>query len=326
MDELISIIIPVHGEGASAEVCVNSFLLGSVQNIEVLIIAETGDPTADLLAHTYENEPRVTVLVMMASGVSAKRNLGLDHAKGSLIVFADADDYADPDELRTLSSRLGDHDLSIGSFYTDQNGSSAVNPIGPAGVYTTAQLVQSFWHYYDQRLFSPCWNKLYRRSIIESNHLRFPADQYMGEDLIFNLDYLNCCSSVSITDQPVYHYVMHEGQTVFKADPHYFDNQKQIFLNIRTFLDQTGGSSALQEGYELHFQQELKRSVSKICQSALSASEQNALLLQLCNDPMTQEAVCSMRGLEGWMIRHHWTALMVHGYQWYRRIHEMRHK
>ncbi|MCH4207838.1 MAG: glycosyltransferase, partial [Solobacterium sp.] len=107
MDELISIIIPVHGEGASAEVCVNSFLLGSVQNIEVLIIAETGDPTADLLLHTYENEPRVTVLVMMASGVSAKRNLGLDHAKGSLIVFADADDYADPDELRTLSSLLG---------------------------------------------------------------------------------------------------------------------------------------------------------------------------------------------------------------------------
>ena len=58
------------------------------------------------------------------------------------------------------------------------------------------------------------WNKLYRRAIVEANHLECPADVAWCEDFLFNLDYIACCRLIAAVPRPVYYYRKREGSLV----------------------------------------------------------------------------------------------------------------
>ena len=54
------------------------------------------------------------------------------------------------------------------------------------------------------------WGKLFKRSIIEQNKIRFDESIAIAEDAMFCFDYLKCSRSVALFDEYLIHYKLHE--------------------------------------------------------------------------------------------------------------------
>ena len=61
------------------------------------------------------------------------------------------------------------------------------------------------------------WNKLYKKSIIDTYHLKMDASLSWSEDFIFNLEYLLHVKKVAPLQLPIYYYVKTEGSLVSQS-------------------------------------------------------------------------------------------------------------
>ena len=61
------------------------------------------------------------------------------------------------------------------------------------------------------------WNKLYKKSIIDTYHLKMDATLSWSEDFIFNLEYLLHVKKVAPLQLPIYYYVKTEGSLVSQS-------------------------------------------------------------------------------------------------------------
>jgi glycosyltransferase involved in cell wall biosynthesis len=88
MEEMISIIVPVYNVGKYISRCIDSILLQTYKNFELILINDGSKDNSLSICREYENkDKRITVIDQKNAGVSAARNAGLD------IVFVDSDDY-----------------------------------------------------------------------------------------------------------------------------------------------------------------------------------------------------------------------------------------
>ena len=91
---LVSVIIPVYNTAEYLEKCLNSVLTQDYKNIEVLCIDDgSTDLSPKILQEFEQRDARLKVTTIKHSGVSIARNVGIEQAKGSAIMFVDADDY-----------------------------------------------------------------------------------------------------------------------------------------------------------------------------------------------------------------------------------------
>ena len=72
------------------------------------------------------------------------------------------------------------------------------------------EMVKAPANYY----YGVLWNKLYRRSIVESRGLRFEREVAWGEDFLFNLEYIRSVRLVAAVPRPLYYYIKRPGSLV----------------------------------------------------------------------------------------------------------------
>lgn len=104
---LVTVIIPVYKCNAYIRPAIASVLDQSYRNFEVIVV--DGGPGEDtrLALAPYGNEIRY--LYQEPRGVSAARNFGIQHARGELIAFQDADDIWHPEKLKLQMQALESH-------------------------------------------------------------------------------------------------------------------------------------------------------------------------------------------------------------------------
>ena len=93
---LVSVIIPTYNRGWILKEAIESVLNQDYDAFELIVVNDgSTDDSRDLLAG-FDN---ITVLEQPNQGVSAARNKGVAHAKGSFIAFLDSDDVWLPRKL-----------------------------------------------------------------------------------------------------------------------------------------------------------------------------------------------------------------------------------
>lgn len=100
----ISVIVPVYNVEKYLRQCIDSVLLQSYVDFELLLINDGSKDSSGKICDEYAaRDSRVRVLHKENGGVSSARNLGLDNAQGEWIMFLDADDFwADNNILKKL--------------------------------------------------------------------------------------------------------------------------------------------------------------------------------------------------------------------------------
>lgn len=207
MDKLCSIIVPVYNGEKYLEECLKSIAKQTYPNIEVIIIDDgSADRSAQICAKFVETDHRFRLYRQANAGVSASRNKGIKLANGEFIIFVDADDLLESDSVELLLKEIDDNvDLVIGS-HVYFRGNKLKYRIWENKVYNKQDINKDIL-YFHKTLLTP-WAKIYRRSIITENDLKFDPSIPYGEDTVFNYGYIQYIDNVKLISHKVYKYRM----------------------------------------------------------------------------------------------------------------------
>lgn len=212
MSALISVIIPVYNNEKYIERCISSICTNTYEELDIIIINDgSTDGSKNMCDKMETSDSRIRVFHRENSGVSYSRNFGMSVALGEYITFIDSDDYVDRDYFYELLTTIknGNSDLSLGSIahiYGEtidrkELNDCSINLDQPDDIACKNffELNKAFF------LYGPV-NKLYKKQIIQENHIAFPEDTSYGEDLLFNFEYLKYCRKIEFRNLPVYYY------------------------------------------------------------------------------------------------------------------------
>ena len=100
MNDLISVVIPTYNRKDKLPACIESVLAQTYANLEVIVV---DDASTDGTQHLFDapGDPRVHyVRYEQNRGACYARNLGAQHARGSILAFQDSDDLWHADKLQ----------------------------------------------------------------------------------------------------------------------------------------------------------------------------------------------------------------------------------
>ena len=131
---LISVIIPIYNAECFIAETLDSVIIQTHKNLEVLCINDgSTDNSLGILRDYAGKDTRIKIVNIKNEGQSAASNLGIKQAKGDYIKFLDADDRLSPNhlalQLKVLEEQ-SDHIASCewGRFYNDDYLSAKFNP------------------------------------------------------------------------------------------------------------------------------------------------------------------------------------------------------
>ena len=104
---LISVIIPVYNVEAYIEECLFSVIEQTYHNIEIIIVDDGSQDKTGLICDNFaDKDSRIKVIHKKNSGVAESRNVGVNVARGSFVLFVDGDDVADTQMIEFLYGLL----------------------------------------------------------------------------------------------------------------------------------------------------------------------------------------------------------------------------
>lgn len=210
----ISVIVPVYNVEAVLHYCLDSILNQVFDDFELILIDDgSSDNSGDICDKYAKSNRNVKSLHIPNSGVSKARNLGIEVAQGEYICFIDSDDCVSKDYLESLIQlkyKYPEIDNIWCGFqtvdgYDDYNVMQKI--VFSSEEMITVSSYQSIMSLHEKWLDPVPVCKIYSRRIIQDYLLRFPKDLSLGEDLIFNLNYLDCTDGkIVILNKCLYNY------------------------------------------------------------------------------------------------------------------------
>ena len=218
-------------------------------------------------------------------GVSHARNIGISKASGDFIQFADADDYLEPEMTEMLVDAMvrENADLVICGYKKYQNDKVIkVNDINR--IYDIKNdSADEFFKLYNKWLINMPWNKLFKRKMIKKN---FNEKMNLGEDLYFNLDYIEEINQIAIMDYCGYNYIFTTGNSLagsFNKDK--LEISKKLHKRVEDFaIHVLNADKDVIKDYA--FLQEVRFSMTNLVRSNLAVEEKKELIKKWCNDPV----------------------------------------
>lgn len=217
----ISIIIPVYNAEKEISRCIDSILKQTFKDFEVILVNDgSTDNSLCILQKYKEKDNRIKIINKQNEGVSQARNSGVAVAKGEYIQFVDADDYIDPKMLQEQLNKLESNnaDIIISGIYLDIEKDEKVNTSIQTFEETICKggekIAKAVLDRLNGTYINSPVNKLYKKSIIIDNNITMDKDIDLGEDLIFNLQYLSFCKVAIFSNACYYHYCMKQGENL----------------------------------------------------------------------------------------------------------------
>ena len=103
MNPKITVIVPVYNIEDYLERCINSILVQSFKDFELILVDDgSTDKSGEICDSYVKKDERVRVFHKENGGSSSARNLAIKEAKGEYLSFIDSDDYVESDFLETL--------------------------------------------------------------------------------------------------------------------------------------------------------------------------------------------------------------------------------
>lgn len=213
---LISVIVPVYRVERELSRCVESLLVQSYTRLEILLIDDGSPDGSGALCDRYAaKDNRVRAHHQANAGVSSARNTGIELAAGEFLCFVDSDDEVEPDYIQAFVEGLEEEvDLVFQGICEIRNG-KATRKVPPRQLFGSGELTEGISVINRQSMFGYVCNKLYRRSIIMEQGLRFRRDISLSEDRIFALEYMLHVRKMQLVDTCAYNYYLQTtGQTM----------------------------------------------------------------------------------------------------------------
>lgn len=215
MNELMfSIIVPMFNSEKHISKTLSTILRQTYGNFEIILVDDGScDKTKDICLCYKKKDDRIKYIHKENSGPSSARNLGIKLSQGKYIVFCDSDDEMDLNFCKKAYDILTTHDYD---FITFGICNVLINGNGDKKVYVndTDKLLKNNleckYYYYNHLINGytqgPC-AKVYKAKILKEHQILFNTDTNFGEDMIFNLDYIDNIEDAFNCHECLYNYI-----------------------------------------------------------------------------------------------------------------------
>lgn len=283
---MVSIIIPVYKSEATLLYCIQTLREQTETDLEMILVDDgSPDGCPELCDKLAEEDTRIRVIHKENGGVSSARNAGIEAARGEYLLFVDSDDFVEPVMLCKLLKGIERADIAICGYHHHYLGRD-VNKIPAVSGETGAE---NFLQLYGTGYMNMPWNKLYRRELVG----RFDESLSLGEDLLFNLDYLRRAEGVTVVSEPLYHYIQNNtGETLSSRKR---DDKlalgKQIWRETSKFYEELAGHPDESGIINARLIQEILDDVESLpSDPERSEEEKRAVIEAYCQDADWKEA------------------------------------
>lgn len=223
----VSIIIPIYNAERYLKECLDSIAKQHYKNFEVILINDGSlDKSQTICEERCMNDRRFKLVNQKNSGVSVARNNGIKNSKGDIILFVDADDELVDNALEIIVNNINDNDLLVFAYFKKYKNCQQlmINPKSTSkSTYSVNEMGDSV--IIDNTIGGYVFNKVFRKEIINDNHLFFDSSIHYCEDLMFVIQYLKCCTRVSYIPKALYLYRMRKSSVTYN-----FINAKNVSI------------------------------------------------------------------------------------------------
>jgi len=195
----VTIVIPVYNTGLYLKRAIESCLIQTLRDIEIIIVNDGSTDNSLEIAKEYESyDYRVKVVSTENRGLSEARNTGLELAKGKYVYFLDSDDWIEAEAIEQCYNHAAKNNLDLVLFDSKvsveelREFSKEINLDAykrdhiidnPYTVMSGRQFVEL---YADKRgTLMPAWLVFADRKFLTDNYLRFLPGAYY-EDVAFH--------------------------------------------------------------------------------------------------------------------------------------------
>ena len=236
-----SIIVPVYNGEKSLPICLDSILAQTCSNWQVLLVDDGSTDRSPQICDQYgEKDSRIRVFHKENGGVSSARNMAMDNIQTEYFVCVDSDDSVEPDYLAQLMEARRQFPKAghIWCCFQTVDSIQKENPTphllnhGQAYMFfDRSQIMElnGLW------MAQMPWHRLYKTSVVERGSLRMEESMSLGEDLMFNLDYLDQepDTGIVVVNQALYNYTC---GSVNSLDHRYRADLLEVYERLDRYL------------------------------------------------------------------------------------------
>lgn len=228
----ISVIIPVYNVEQYLKRCVDSVLCQKRISLEIILVDDGSTDSSGKMCDNYVlKNPNIKCIHIENCGPATAKNRGFDIARGNYVAFIDSDDMIKPDMFCTMLQSGYQHDADIvccNYLQIDEEGHiSHTKHTGQEYVLNQDEALKAIL--IKDKIYSQCWTKIYKREMLESNHIRNTEGLKTEEDFVYNIQAFACSQIVTIVDKPLYIYT-HRIKSLSKD---YYRNHINQYIDNR---------------------------------------------------------------------------------------------
>lgn len=209
----ISVIVPLYNVEAYIKACLDSLLLQSFGDFEVVIVNDGSTDDSALIAQKYaERDSRFRLVHQENGGLGNARNTGVKEARGAFYFFLDSDDVLPKDALENLYQAAVENNSDIVTGFMVRFTKVAVSQSGlhnNSGVFTQRR-INTNMEETPELFFDTCaCNKLYRADFWQKTAMKFP-EGVVNEDIALITCSLATSRAVTVIPEVVYYWRIRE--------------------------------------------------------------------------------------------------------------------
>ncbi|MEH7129309.1 glycosyltransferase family 2 protein, partial [Neobacillus drentensis] len=237
----ISIIVPVYNVEKYIRRCLDSILAQTFSDFELLLIDDGSTDNSGTICDSYaKQDSRIKVIHMKNGGVSNARNKGISLAHGDYVMFCDSDDYVENNWCCQLYEAINHNrkTLPVCGIRFVYNIREPKKEVKKAFFERKSYEKGKYFETYKKGLSGSLCCKIYDRKTIVENSIYFDVTVNRGEDLLFNLSYMDHMDSFVAIPFITYNYVhSNENSLINSYRKDLFDVTAMVYFAWRQYIE-----------------------------------------------------------------------------------------
>lgn len=222
-----TIIIPHKNSPELLNRCINSIPMR--EDLEIIVVDDNSQ--SDKIPTSIRSDVKI-IYDQTSLGAGHSRNVGLNHAKGTWILFADCDDFYENNYLSVLDKYISsNYDIIFfDCHYRYNNGKCKTNE----NIFT--KLLSKYLEFNDEHTFyclkhsiNAPWNKMYKKAFIMTHMLSFEEIPIGNDALFVNMASFYTNNVIFLSDKLYYYVDNPNGITRTKSRP--LSDMKKVFIS-----------------------------------------------------------------------------------------------
>lgn len=200
---LFSIIIPIYNSEKFLSPCIDSILVQSFTDFELLLVDDgSKDKSGEICDEYAKKDSRIRVFHKENGGTASARNLGIEEAHGDYLHFVDADDFVLMGAYEYLNTVIHEYSNPDIICFKNRRDQAGVAEFGNEGERFYKDIHQGLKK---ESFLSTVWCKLFRREFVLNTGVRFYPVIYV-EDVDFVWNILRHEGSLLVSSAVLYSY------------------------------------------------------------------------------------------------------------------------